>query len=108
MKTPEKRHPMTLRYKMIKFFKLFSYRKYYHVCLTIQLHISSIFQNLCKLIVADICDEVINRVQIGRVEELDDATSPFPEIETVINNITISFLITNIIVYSSPIYEKEK
>ena len=83
---------------MIKFFKLFSYKifsTYYHVCLTIQLHISSIFQNLCKLIVADICDEVINRVQIGRVEELEDVTSLIPEIETVINNISISFLITN-------------
>ena len=97
MKTPEKWHPMTLRYKMIKFFKPFSYRKStnYHLCLTIQLHVSSIFQNLCKLIVTDICNEVINRVRIERVEELEDVTSLFPEIETVINNITISYLITN-------------
>ena len=99
MKTSKKRHPMTLRYKMINFFSNFPLDYfnlyYYHICLNIQLHVSSIFQNLCKLIVIDVCDEVINKVQIERVEEVGDATSPFPEIETVINNISISFLITN-------------
>ena len=68
---------------------------YHLICFTIQLHVSFIFQNLCKLIVTDICDEVIDRAQNGTVEELDDDTSPFPEIEAVINNITMSFLITN-------------
>ena len=64
-------------------------------CLIIQLHEYLIFQTLCKLILTDIFDEAMHRVENERDKELNEVTIPFSGIEMVRSYITISLLMTN-------------